>query len=53
MEWVNDVEEAVTALCGKSVKSPNFNIVVSTILVAKGIVTVEELKELEIHFNQK
>lgn len=55
-QWVKDVTAALEAV-GASSTVPSVHAVLSAILVAKGIVSVQELKEIEDHinnhFNQK
>lgn len=49
-QWIKDLTSALEQVGGNAVV-PSVHSVLSAILVAKGIVTVAELKEIEDHFN--
>lgn len=49
-QWITDVKGALRS---SRSEMPPMTTMLTAILVAKGIVTVEELKEIESHFNER
>lgn len=50
-EWIKSIKVALEQVKGDPVV-PSVTAVLSAILLAKGIVTIDELKEIEAHINK-